>query len=377
MEIEKTPVIYLGKEKEPSPVHLLKAGGLDCVYVDGAIRHVRAGGKEIIRMIYPAVRDHNWGTVPVKVSQEEIREEEDSFSIRYEGKYCESPIEYHSHVHLSGNADNTLTFSMQGKALSNFKKNRIGLNILHPISECAGRECRVVTHAGEEYTAVFPLMVSPLQPMKNIRSLAWTLEGNIQVFMGFSGEVFEMEDQRNWTDASYKTYCTPLDLPFPAAVEEGETLKQEVYLKIQLPGMETGQYEALRIGMAEQEDLHEFPQIGLARSSENDPIHPADMQWIKNAGFRHYRLDLHLDHEGWPEILSSGAEEAAGMGLDIELGLFFGNDVESQLARLLTETGGIKSRVTRVLVFNREQNSDEGLCSVVIPPLQKEFSKAG
>ena len=31
-----------------------------------------------------------------------------------------------------------------------------------------------------------------------------------------TGDVFEMEDQRNWTDASFKTYCTPLRQPFPA-----------------------------------------------------------------------------------------------------------------------------------------------------------------
>ena len=28
----------------------------------------------------------------------------------------------------------------------------------------------------------------------------------------FGGEIFEMEDQRNWSDASYKTYCVPLGL---------------------------------------------------------------------------------------------------------------------------------------------------------------------
>ena len=35
------------------------------------------------------------------------------------------------------------------------------------------------------------------------------------------GETFETEDQRNWSDASFKTYGTPLHLPFPVEVEEG------------------------------------------------------------------------------------------------------------------------------------------------------------
>ena len=36
------------------------------------------------------------------------------------------------------------------------------------------------------------------------------------------GDTFEMEDQRNWTDASYKTYVRPLALPWPYTLRAGE-----------------------------------------------------------------------------------------------------------------------------------------------------------
>jgi hypothetical protein len=42
------------------------------------------------------------------------------------------------------------------------------------------------------------------------------------------GEVFEMEDQRNWSDASFKVYSRPLALPFPYAIEDGETVRQTI-----------------------------------------------------------------------------------------------------------------------------------------------------
>ena len=35
------------------------------------------------------------------------------------------------------------------------------------------------------------------------------------------GDTFEMEDQRNWTDASYKTYVRPLGLPHPFILKAG------------------------------------------------------------------------------------------------------------------------------------------------------------
>jgi len=42
------------------------------------------------------------------------------------------------------------------------------------------------------------------------------------------GDSFEMEDQRNWTDASYKTYLRPLGLPFSYTSMRGEDIEQSV-----------------------------------------------------------------------------------------------------------------------------------------------------
>ena len=41
-----------------------------------------------------------------------------------------------------------------------------------------------------------------------------------------------MEDQRNWTDASYKTYSTPLDLPYSGYSGKGTIIKQSVTISI-------------------------------------------------------------------------------------------------------------------------------------------------
>nr|WP_272209756.1 hypothetical protein [Marinicella sp. W31]MDC2875583.1 hypothetical protein [Marinicella sp. W31] len=56
--------------------------------------------------------------------------------------------------------------------------------------------------------------------------------GAITCSYRFSGEVFEMEDQRNWSDASYKTYCRPLSLPVPMRLEAGERIEQEVTIML-------------------------------------------------------------------------------------------------------------------------------------------------
>ena len=49
-----------------------------------------------------------------------------------------------------------------------------------------------------------------------------------------------MEDQRNWTDASFKTYCTPLARPFPVPVQAGDRVDQRVALTVNCDGLPNG-----------------------------------------------------------------------------------------------------------------------------------------
>ena len=367
------PVIYYGSNDPHVPARILHAGSLVCLYQAGVIRRVRAGEDEILRMIYPAIRDQNWGTVPGIISGEQIEEHEDSFSIRYDCRYSEGDIDYLSTVRINGTKDNLLTFSMKGEALSSFQKNRVGLNILHPIRECAGRICKVITHDGREYSAEFPVRISPHQPMKDIRSLAWTPGGDIHAFLELSGEVFEMEDQRNWTDASYKIYCTPLELPFPVILEKGETLDQEVSLKVEVQKIHIGNDDENRVILPEKKSLTSFPALGIGKSSETGTLCKKDTELIRGVGFRHYRVDLHLYQQGWPDILIGGVEEAIVMGLTLELALFFSGEVSGQLKGLINLVKKHACPVDRFLLFTGEHLNDADLSRIVIPALKNEF----
>ena len=40
------------------------------------------------------------------------------------------------------------------------------------------------------------------------------------------------EDQRNWGDASFKTYCRPLSLPMPYTLQAGEEVRQRILLTV-------------------------------------------------------------------------------------------------------------------------------------------------
>ena len=57
------------------------------------------------------------------------------------------------------------------------------------------------------------------------------LKSGIEAKFEFEGDLFEMEDQRNWTDGSFKTYCTPLSLGYPFQALAGQSFKQKVTLR--------------------------------------------------------------------------------------------------------------------------------------------------
>ncbi len=78
--------------------------------------------------------------------------------------------------------------------------------------------------------AVFPRLVSPQQPFLGLRTIAHEVAPGVEAEVRMEGETFEMEDQRNWSDDSFKTYGTPLALPLPVEVQEGTRIRQSITL---------------------------------------------------------------------------------------------------------------------------------------------------
>lgn len=137
-------VIYYGTD-EPLPERQdLRAGPLTMIYEAGDLRYIRLGNHEIIRRLYVAVRDRNWGTVAPVLSNIQIVAGADSFSISYDAENKQDEIDFFWRGTITGDATGTITFSMDGIARSTFLRNRIGFCILHP-AECAGSSCLVET----------------------------------------------------------------------------------------------------------------------------------------------------------------------------------------------------------------------------------------
>ncbi|HXF64551.1 MAG TPA: hypothetical protein VNK95_23170, partial [Caldilineaceae bacterium] len=227
-------VRYYGEDK-PLPAQTpLRAGPLHLVYEAGDLRYIRLGEREIVRRIYVAVRDQNWGTA-LRDVQMDIAD--DHFDIRYTVENRMNEIDFIWQGVITGERDGTIRFRMDGQARSTFLRNRLGFCVLHPLV-CAGRPARIEHVDGTVEQSVFPVQIAPqlvidgqikpVAPFAEMAALAYEVEPGLWAELRFEGDIFEMEDQRNWTDASFKTYSTPLGLPFPVTVQPGDAVRQAI-----------------------------------------------------------------------------------------------------------------------------------------------------
>ncbi|GJM29582.1 MAG: hypothetical protein DHS20C17_22170 [Cyclobacteriaceae bacterium] len=320
------------------------------MYQDGFLRYIRIGNSEVLRMINFMIRDHNWNTINQRITDEVFNLKADGFLVKYICTAEQSEIRYHWVCEIEGHSDSSITFSIQGTAKSRFQRNRIGFTVLHPNQACRGRDVLILHTDGSEEHSSFPELISPHQPFKDIRAMQWKVDHH-QVNLEFSGEVFETEDQRNWTDDSYKTYCTPLSLPFPVKIEAGDRIFQKIRLSI--PNYKSGatSVEYRSHGFSISDAVYHLPKIAISRSSEVQNLSEKALDLLNNLGFDHYQVDLILKDDNWKSILEDSLEESRRINTTLALSLFFTN-TESELGDFLEAAILAKDEIAVINVFD-------------------------
>lgn len=350
----------------------LRAGILDLVYHDGAIRYIRSGPAEIIRMIYPALRDHEWLNIHGVISDEKSDIRNDSFLLSYSIRYAGAGIDFKARVTISGTGDNKIIYRFEGEAITSFLKNRAGLCLLHPAGECAGKPC-LITHSDKSTEKqIFPYFISPHQPFFDVKVMEW-MEGGLNCVIKFTGDVFETEDQRNWTDDSFKTYSTPLSLPFPVRLNEGEKIFQEIELTVR--GQTEGIKEESTIDLtAEDGELHAFPSTGICRTWRKEPLNEAELNIIRETGFSHYRIEIDLTSEEWQSFITDACAEAALLNLPVELALFLDDNAVEQCTAVTGLLDYLHPDIILLIVYHKYQPcTPDELSDAIIPLLRSSL----
>jgi hypothetical protein len=354
-----TRVLYYGRDEPLSKQIPLRAGPLSLVFENGDLRYIKSGRQEILRRVYVAVRDRNWGTVLPVLSNVRSDVGEESFHITYDVENVGGDIDFFWHGTITGDTQGSITFKMDGLARSTFTRNRIGFCVLHPMRECAGQPCIIETVRGAVDEGAFPYYISPHQPFTDMRAISHQVAPGVWAKVRFEGEIFEMEDQRNWTDASFKTYCTPLSLPFPVTVDAGTRISQSVTLTLTGEVSEDHPAESeRRLWFAiDTSSTRPLPRIGLGMASGVKTLTHREVARLRALNLSHLRADINLSDPAYEETLRRAADEAAALGVDLELAIHLSDDAAAELPSLVDLLGDVKPSVCTWLIFHRAERS--------------------
>jgi hypothetical protein len=359
--------------------HLLRAGDIE-VELDGAeLRYLRVGDRELIRRVYAAVRDHNWVTLPGEpVEPVIVTEDHDGMHAAFALRHVGEEIDFTWRGTVDARADGSVLLAFRGRAARTFRYNRIGYCVLHPLRGFAGQRYRGLAPGGP-VEGLLPELVAP-QPfvdgayvpfVPSVSALSLDVEGGGRVELTFTGDLWESEDQRNWSDASIKTYCTPLSLGVPHRLEAGAEIVQTITIRaIDVPGRRltaAGACPDVIVGGATGALL---PPLGTCAPPAGDEPSLAQLESLRSLGLSHLRVDLHA---GDVREVERVAPIANSLRCSLELALHVrpGDDLGPLAARLAA------LELVRVIVLDADSRSatpSETASAALVEQVRAAFS---
>jgi D-apionolactonase len=343
-----------GTEEVGQPSRMLKAGPLSVELEDGALRYVRLGGTEMIRAIAFLVRNENWGTYAPKIDDLKISERAGEFAISYRATCADTKQKLVYDATISGQSDGSLQYEAIAEPQTDVLTNRTGFIVLHPIEGVAGRPVKVLHVDGREEESRFPDVIDPMCPFQDIRALTHEVRPGTSVTCTMEGDAFEMEDQRNWSDASYKTYVRPLARPWPYTLPKGVTFRQTVRLTVDgpLPASIAGGASG-PVSVALGGEISRLPALGLGVPAEEAGPALANISLLRHLAPKWLVCQFDLRHGHGRIELDLYRRLGAETGADIVLEIVItgGLDPEAELEGVAAEAAATGLRPSAICVF--------------------------
>jgi hypothetical protein len=298
-------------------------GGFTLDLAREAIRNVKYQGVQIIDLLYTAIRPLDWST---------LKADEYLADVQILGSDCvitvkeifDSALAAETKITLSEN--NTFSVGYELKGLSEYQINRWGICFCLNTAEWMGSSVR---SSGNTYSLpqniapqrVVDGVVQGLFPASNEMHFVAPDNRNLKVVS--IGKVLEAEDQRNWTDNTYKIYSGSLSEPFPFLMSTGAVWTQRANFEVGVPKLTDADPAKILV-----HEIEALPSIGLQLNA--DPLlSPDDLE-------KAFVL-LEIDHLRINEetLTSQKIATTAANGLILEVALLSSNDGEALKAEVL------------------------------------------
>jgi D-apionolactonase len=375
---------YFGTDQSPSPARRLTAGRLTADLVEGNLRTICYDGNEVLRAISYVVRDKDWGTYSPNIEDLVVDEGDNGFTVTYRA-VCrgsdDQDLTYRAAIH---GTEEGVTFDVVAKPETDFLTNRCGFCILHPIVDLAGTPVAVEHTDGEIEQSVLPDLIEPWQPFKEMRAISHQVGPGLIAKCRMEGGVWEMEDQRNWSDASYKTYVRPLALPWPYTIPQSVADRQTITLSIEdqrqhlLVVNNAPSQEAVTISLKSGSGV--APKIGLVIAPDEIEATLANIERLREVGPQ--VLLCHLDPtaghglEAMKGFAKVAAAYPAEMVLECVVPCREPHEVELERIAELVRAAGLSLSAIAVSPSVDRQSTPPGSTWPECPPLEEVYASA-
>jgi hypothetical protein len=234
-----------------------------------AIRNVRYKGVQMIDLLYTAIRPWDWSTLDPDEHSEDVNVSGDICIITIKDLFA-GALDARTEITIS--ADNKFTVAYELRGLTEYSVNRWG--ICFCLNSADWMESTVQSQ-GNHYQ--LPTAISPQRVVDGVtqglfpaaNEMHFVAPDNRAIKVSSAGKVLEAEDQRNWTDNTYKIYSGSLSEPRPFVASAGSVWSQSVTFEFTAPGKELPDGSKIVV-----KEIDSLPSIGLQFNT--DSLLPTD-----------------------------------------------------------------------------------------------------
>ena len=258
------------------------------------LRNIKYNNVEILKLISFLVRDKNWNNYSPEIIKTSSYNKDQQLHFEFDLKYGD--VEQLEVKLLLSIGSNSVKLIANGKFLTDFWTNRIGFNLLLPLDGVVNQQVIVSKSDQTTETLKYPLIIQPDQPMVKFNNLSYEMFDSIALNIRFDGIHFEMEDQRNWGDASYKIYSGSLLDPFPYKENKNSAFHQEIEITVREKNNSLETISNQNIIPLNIQEEYAMPKIGIKVDNETNGID------IVNVDFVYHLVDFERNTESKPNF---------------------------------------------------------------------------
>ena len=234
-----------------------------------AVRNVRYKNVQIIDLLYTAIRPWDWSTLDPDQHSEDVKVDGDICTITIKDLFAGA---LDARTEITVTKDNKFTVSYELRGLAEYSVNRWGVCFCLNTADWMGSTVKSQSNQYQLPAAISPQRVvdgvtQGLFPAANQMLIAAPDNRSIKVTS--TGKVLEAEDQRNWTDNTYKIYSGSLSEPRPFVTSAGSLWQQSVTFEISPPSKQVPDGSKIVV-----KEIDSLPSIGLQFNT--DPLLPLD-----------------------------------------------------------------------------------------------------